>query len=203
MLFVKPTECQTANNKASQHWQETVAETIWRGVYSNCDYGYYVDLPVGMVAHSGKPPSSNHGSVIDLAEPSSASPLATPLSRYIKIWNQYNAANLPSLSAIVDAELKSMRSGDSDFELVGRKVVRLDDLHATSVMVRFKERGVDVAETKVIAYRPPGPAGLGDIIYEISLVTTIENGDEDRATFQKVLLGFHTTALPEGVCVNN
>lgn len=51
------------------NWVETRFETIWRKRYTNCDEGYAVDLPSGVIAHDSLPPNPNHGFLISAAAP--------------------------------------------------------------------------------------------------------------------------------------
>ena len=51
-----------------RHWQVTESETLWVQRYSNCQYGYYVLLLAGLIAHAEHPPSPCHGFLISLPD---------------------------------------------------------------------------------------------------------------------------------------
>jgi len=54
-----------------KHWAETPDETIWRAkIYGNCDHGYFVNLPPGVIGHGSRSPSPNHGIAISAKNPS-------------------------------------------------------------------------------------------------------------------------------------
>lgn len=50
----------------SKRVEFTDTETLWRDRYANCDYGFYVLLPHGVVGHANLPPNPNHGFLIGL-----------------------------------------------------------------------------------------------------------------------------------------
>jgi hypothetical protein len=202
MLWAVPSMIRTDFPIQQHHWRDTATEEIWTQRYSNCDHGYYVDLPDEIVAYGEKPPSPNHGVTIDLAEPLSTSALGEKLSRYISIENNYNAAELPSLAAIVDDELKSLEKDKSGFHVLERAPTRLGGLNATLLRLRYTEGTKTISEVEIISYRPPGPKGLGDIVYEFCLVTPEDTYSRDRKTFDDITSGFHLTKLPLGVCSN-
>jgi len=52
-----------------KHWTETPDETIWRERYGNCDHGYFVNLPPGVIGHGTHSPSPNHGILISAKNP--------------------------------------------------------------------------------------------------------------------------------------
>jgi hypothetical protein len=70
------------------HWKETPNETIWIGKYANCDHGYYVLLPSGVIGHSGSlPPAPNHGFQINLPNPGSALKVQPSSVRTFWVWD--------------------------------------------------------------------------------------------------------------------
>ena len=186
-----------------KHWERTTTETVWEGMYANCDYGYYVALPDHLVAHSPQSPAPSHGFAIDLEHPAGKSPLPDHMDRYIKMWNQYNAEELPSLSAIVRDELKRLRGSRNRFTLIDRSYVRLGSLPAMELKFSYIADGHLRAETRIIAYRPPGRTGLGDIIYELSLVTVPSKYRSDSLALRKTVSGFHLTPLRLRGCANS
>lgn len=203
LLWAFPSAIRTDFPSEQHHWQDTATEEISTGRYSNCDDGYYVELPNQIVAHGAKPPSPNHGFTIDLADPRSTTDvLGQKLSRYISVENNYNAAELPSLAAIVDDDLKSLEQDKSDFHVLERASTRLDGLNATLLRLRYAEGTETISEVDIVSYRPRGPKGRGDIIYEFRLVTAEDTYSQDKNIFDEILVGFHLTRLPLGACSN-
>ena len=89
----------------SRHWTETPNETIWRGRYTNCDKGWAVDLPAGVVAHASLPPSPNHGFLISTVNPGTTAEVNPDDPRIIDIYDEYDALFLGSARAYLDQEL--------------------------------------------------------------------------------------------------
>src|SRR5206468_11883215 len=56
VLAVAGISGDSAQHRSSpqRHWEET--ETIWRGRYTNCKYGYYVMLSSGVIAYGSHSP---------------------------------------------------------------------------------------------------------------------------------------------------
>jgi hypothetical protein len=80
-----------------RHWTETPKETIWRSPYTNCDMGYAVDLPKGVVAHASLPPSPNHGFLISASVPGTTAEVTLEdQQRILDVYDQYDATELGS-----------------------------------------------------------------------------------------------------------
>src|SRR5580704_10312285 len=84
--------CAPAQTKTpAPHGRETDTETIWTARYSNCDYGFYVVLPTGVVGHGAKPPAPNRGFAIDPAAARSTDTFnAADANRYIEVSSFYD-----------------------------------------------------------------------------------------------------------------
>lgn len=202
-VLLLPLCSQAQQPKIGRLWKETAIETLWLGEYENCDYGYYVILPDRFVGHSSKAPSPNHGFAIDLTYPPNTLPLPDHASRYISVWNHYNAAELPNLAAITEGELGSDAKARHHFQVLNRTSVKLATLPARVVKASFDYGGAALIEEKVIAYRSPGPKNLGDIVYVLSLVTNEADVAEDGVIFNEIVAGFHLAKLPHGTCTND
>jgi hypothetical protein len=188
---------------AGRHWEETATETIWRGEYRNCDYGYYVLLPDHIIGHSSKAPNPNDGFSVDLEKSDSTLPTSDKARRNISAWNHYNAAELPTLKAIADNELRLDAGSKRDYHILSRSSVKMATLPAIMVKASYNAEETTVYEIKIIAYRPHGTNNLGDMVYVLSLVTNEASRAEDTITFNKILAGFRLTALPLGSCTND
>lgn len=188
---------------AQRHWEETESETIYRGRYSNCDYGYFVLLPDTAIGHGSKSPGSNHGIGINLSAPSDTQRISEDAKRSVWISNNYNAAGLSSLTSIADQELDLMGKRYTDFRILGRFPYRLAGLRAERVLWRATRGDEPVFGEEIAAYRPPGKAHLGDIVYTLELETIESKFKEDQEVFSRVVAGFRLTRLPLGQCNND
>ena len=186
---------------AQKHWQETDSETLWRGRYRNCDYGYEVMLPTGVLGHGTHSPGSNHGIVISLSDPATTKPFSQDGPRMIFVWNEYAPDDVNTPRAYFEQLDHDTPAGPS-FSDVTVGNTRLGGLPAYSArMLRHGERGIEVIE-QVIAYRPKG-SSLGPIIIDITLRTTQKNAADDRQVFRNVLRGFRSIRDPHGSCSND
>src|ERR1700692_3203107 len=84
-----------------RHWKETASETLWTGRYNNCDYGYYVLLPNGVVGHATLPPSPNHGFLIALPDARTTNYALDRKERLIWVDASYNTSDAQSLADLV------------------------------------------------------------------------------------------------------
>jgi hypothetical protein len=85
-----------------KHWTETSQETIWRGRYKNCDHGYLVNLPPGVVGHDSLPPSPNHGFLVSAANPDITTEITLEQERLIDVYDSNVAAEIGSARAYVE-----------------------------------------------------------------------------------------------------
>lgn len=173
-----------------RHWEETRTETIWRGRYTNCDKGWAVDLPIGVVAHDSLPPSPNHGFLVSAAEPGTTAEITFDAQRIIDFYDEYNAMELQSARAYLDWELKR----------VGNKVAleiqdaSLQGLHGVRARYRVQEPAGQIVETQIFLRR--------GVVYHLLLRTTDQHYNTDSTLFARVRAGFRLLPFPKGECVN-
>jgi len=181
-----------AQENPGKNQQDTETETLYRNRYSNCDNGYVVDLPAGVVAHRDKA-AFNRGFQIDLSAPQSAKPFSASEQRLIAVSNRYNTQELPAFGAIVENEIELAQEDSPDWNVLERLPIKLDGLQATHLRARFK--GKKMVNEDIIAFRP-GVSGHGDLVYKIQLITLQASYAEDRRMFDAIVGGFHV--LPWG-----
>jgi hypothetical protein len=175
----------------SRHWTETPNETIWRGRYTNCDKGWAVDLPAGVVAHADPPPNPNHGFLISNLDPGTTAEVSPDDPRIIDIYDEYDALLLGSARAYLDRELK--HAGYK--EVLERRDAVFQGLRG--VEARYRVRGSDaphLLESFIFVRQ--------DVVYHLLLKTTDQNYRTDTALFARVRAGFRLLPFPKGECVN-
>ncbi len=185
-----------AAGQGVRHWTETETETIWRGRYKNCDYGYAVILPEGIVAHDSLPPSPNHGFLVSAREPGTTAQVTWVEPRIISVVNNYDAAEAGSARA----RLKQYR--DKNEEVVETKDLTFKGLPAAYGHYRIKQGTGRVEKVELVIFRK-GAGDLSDILYEINLTTHAEYFSQDSQLYSKIRDGFEVLPPPKGECSND
>jgi len=180
---------------ARHNWQETEKETIWHDQYTNCDYGYYVSLHAGVVAHASHSPNPNHGFLVALPDVGRTATASTDDSRFIWVVANYNATDYETLSDIAKAELDVTGKGKQGFRVVTRDSTKLAGLPALQFMLEYDAGGSHILEEQVIALRK-------DIVYTLGLRTLQADHETDEEEFAKIRVGFRLFKLPRGPCSN-
>ena len=181
-----------------RHWEETAKETIWRGRYTNCDKGWAVDLPPGVVAHDSLPPSPNHGFLVSAADPAKTAEVTFDDQRIVNCYDNYDAMDDESDSgephgarAYLDWELKRV---ENKVALEIREV-ELQGLQGVEARYRVKLRGAEQVVEILIFLR-------GDVVYHLALRTTDRYYKSDSALFARLRAGFRVLPFPKGECAN-
>src|SRR5690349_19784902 len=92
-----------------RNWTQTSNELIWRDKCTNCDKGWAVELPKGVIAHGSLPPNPNHGFLISAANPGTTDEVTLDAPRIIVISDEYDAMELHTARAYLDFELKNTK----------------------------------------------------------------------------------------------
>lgn len=171
-----------------RHWTETASETLWTVRYNNCDYGYYVSLPAGVVGHDTLPPSPNHGFLIALPDVGTMNDVLGRKERLIWVDASYNASDAHSLSDLVaERDGRPTKSTQTQMKMAGLSAVRVRSEHGAGTS--------NVVEVTTVALR-------GDIIYTVGMRTNGTDAVADEAEYDRVLHGFKLLPLPQGRCSN-
>jgi hypothetical protein len=173
-----------------RHWRETDSETLWTNRYNNCDYGYYVLLPNGVVGHGTHSPSPNHGFRIPLPDVGATSYALDRNQRFIWVDASYNASDARSL-----ADLVSDRGDEAVAKTVARKSTKMAGVPAIQITTESASRDITVVEVETVALR----AG---IIYTIGLRTPRTDAIGDEAEYRRIIQAFRLLKLPTGECSN-
>ena len=174
-----------------RHWAETPTETIWRGRYTNCDKGWAVDLPPGIVAHGDLPPNPNHGFLISLFNPGTTASVTPDTPRIVDIYDEYDALGLGNAQAYMDRELKDA-GNQKPLEL---HETTLKGLRGVYARYRAGEGESAPILASLIFVR------LG-VVYHLLLRTTEQSYGKDSALFLRIRAGFRLLPFPKGECVN-
>ena len=182
----------------SQHWTQTAGETIWRGKYTNCDKGYAVSLPIGVVGHDGLPPSQNHGFVISAAAPDTTSEVTLEAERLVGVYDTYDAMEYGSARAYSQAELEHAEP----VQTLERRDTKFRGLPAAYMRYR-KGSGKSAFETDELIIFRSHPRNSSPIFYVIWLRTPSSHYEEDRKLYQLVRDGFNVIPVARGECSND
>jgi hypothetical protein len=174
-----------------RHWVETRSETIWHGRYTNCDKGWAVDLPRGVLAHGSLPPNPEHGFLISATNPGTTDEVTADALRVIDVYDEYDAMEFHTARAYLDWELKNT---ESKVVLDVRGTV-LQGLHGIQAKYRVKSSGSEQIVESLIFLRR-------DIVYHLLLRTTDQYYKADSALFSRIRAGFRMLPIPKGECVN-
>ncbi len=185
----------------SRHWEETANETIWRGRYKNCDHGYEVYLPKGVVAHNSLPPAPNHGILISATDPGTTAEVTLENKRVIGVYDSNDAMELGSGHAELDWELNQERKESNTLEIIERHDTRFSGLPAAYARYRTKKGGSASETEELVAYRTSKE--IGPIFYVILLRTSPEHYAQDRRLYLQVRGGFRVLPDPKGQCSND
>lgn len=170
----------------ARHWRETDSETLRTVRYNNCDYGYDVALPAGVVAHDTLPPSPNHGFLIALPEVGTTNYVLDGKKRFIWADASYNTTDADSASGLVaKRDIRPANRSQRQAVLAGLPAIRVTSTHRASAVV----------ELTTVALQE-------GIIYTFGLQTNGANRAEDEAEYNRIIHGFGLLPLPRGQCSN-
>lgn len=181
--------CFLGSSLPKDSWRAAQERRVRR--YVNCDYGYVVKVPLGLVAHV--PEYQNHGFYLDLPDRQSR----------IEVYNAYNMSDSDSPPVVFDYELNLQAEGRKGWKVLSRHNEQVQGRQAIDVTTTYSDKGTAWEARYVIVYRPPGLERLGDIIYLFELTTPVARYEKTSAELDRVIAGFAVTRLPLGPCSNN
>jgi hypothetical protein len=194
-IFASAAGAQEQSMK-QRHWKLTESETLWVGRYSNCQYGYYVLLSAGVIAHAEHPPSPHHGFLISLPDVGSKAEVSVYNSdRFLWVNAEYNVTDDSTLAGISDYQIDLTGRDKQKFKLMERYKATLRSVPATRFKGEFDSPNGRVIEEEVVALQ-------SGIVYEIGLRTPAEDYLADRERLEQTLNAFRFSRVPEGQCWN-
>lgn len=179
-----------------RHWQLTDSETLWVGRYSNCQYGYYVLLSAGVIAHAEHPPSPHHGFLISLPNVGSKAEVTVDNSdRFLWVNAEYNATDESTLAGLSEDQIDLTSRDKQNFKLIDRHRATLRSIPATRFKIEYDTPKGRVIEEEVVALR-------SGIVYEIGLRTATADYGSDRERLEETLSSFRFSRVSQGQCWN-
>lgn len=182
-----------AADERAQNWSLTPTETIWHKRYTNCDKGYFVDLPSAAVAHATHPPNPNHGFLIRAADPGTKLQVTYEGGRIVGVEDEYNALLAPNARAQLRWDIQNTPGA----KLQREKAIRFRGLPAVEATYRCVADGKPQITHELIAFRK-----ADDLIYTLRLVTDPSHYSQDAALFKRIEAGFHIFPITNGECMN-
>ena len=184
-----------------KHWTETSTETIWRGRYKNCDKGYFVSLPTGVVGHSSLPPSPNHGILISARDPSTTGEVTLEERRLVDIYDSYDATDLGSARAYLDRYELRPRGPSEKITVLEQSDTRFRGWPAVYVHFRKADKTSTSEIEELVVYRKPKE--ISALFHVVLLQTTPEYYSHDHALYVQIRDGLHFLPVPKGECSND
>jgi hypothetical protein len=195
LLAMVAAVAQSSASHAS-HWQLTDSETLWTGRYSNCQYGYFLLLPIGVVAHAEHPPNPHHGFLVKLPEVAVRDEVTFDNSdRLVWVNAEYNATEHSTLNGVADYQIELTGEEKQSFRVLERGPATLQSRPAIRFKAEYDIPKSRVIEEVLVALRT-------GVVYELGLHTTEEHYAVDRETFRRLIAGFRFTPVPKGQCWN-
>jgi hypothetical protein len=184
-----------------KHWTETPDETIWRGRYGNCDHGYFVNLPPGVIGHGTHSPGPNHGILISAQNPGITTDVTLEEPRLVDVYDSTDAGELWSARAYVEQYILKPENASEKITILERRDTKFRG--STAVYVHFrkatKHSASDIEE--LVVYRVP--KGIGPTFYVVMLRTTPEFYSRDHALYLQIRDGLEFVPVPPGQCSND
>jgi hypothetical protein len=173
----------------AESWQSAHERRVTR--YVNCDFGYIVRVPPGLIARV--PEYARHGFNIDLPDGRSS----------IEVYNTYNMSGSSSPLAILKYQLQFQAELHPGWKVVSRHDQQVKGLAGTSVAAIYRYQGTAWKSHYIIAYRPLDGEGEGNIVYLFELSAPLNRYDKTLGDFNRVVDGFELTQIPRGPCSND
>jgi hypothetical protein len=190
-----------AASPQGKHWTETPDETIWRERYGNCDHGYFVNLPPGIIGHGSHSPSPNHGILISAKNPGITTDVTVEEQRLVEVYDSPDAAELRSPRAYVDEYDLKPKNASERITILERRETTFRG--STAVYVHFRkttEHSTSEVE-ELVVYR--APKRIGPSFYAVMLRTTPEFYRRDHALYLQIREGLRFVRVPPGECSND
>jgi hypothetical protein len=180
-------------------FSDKITKDYWKitNIYVNCDYGYYVKLPEGIVGQGTPPPGSNHGFGISLVDKQAKHPFREIPDNYLYVGADHQVLDEQNSLGGIDELYRSFLIADKAVIISrSRSYTNLGGLFAVKIHSVFRKNGSLSIEDQVFA--------LGQsIVYEIDLTIRAANYKESRALFEYLQHNLRIMPIPKGECSND
>jgi len=184
-----------------KHWTETADETIWRERYSNCDHGYFVILPLGVIGHGSHSPSPNHGILISAKQPSITTEVTLEEPRIMGVYDSNDAEELGGPKAYIEQYDLKPENTSERITILERRDTKFKGSTANYVHFRKVTEHMTSEIEELVVYR--APKGIGPTFYVVMLRTTPEFYSRDHALYAQIRDGLNFVRVPPGECTND
>jgi hypothetical protein len=184
-----------------RHWTETPDETIWRDRYGNCDHGYFVNLPPGVIGHGSLSPYPNHGILISAKDPGTTTRVTLEEPRLVDVYDSTDAEELGSPQAYVDQYDLKPETASERITILERRESRFRGSQAVYVHFRKATEHLTSEVEELVVYR--APKEIGPLFYVVMLRTTPEFYSRDHALYLQIREGLTFARVPPGECSND
>ena len=154
--------------------------------YVNCDYGYAVTIPSGLVVEI--PEYQNHGFLLHFPDQESM----------IYVYNKYNSIESKKPKAVFDYELDFLKddSTKTDLRIFNKRRKLVQKMHTIEVTASYKQDGKAWKSEIFIMYRPDQGDRLGKIVYVVRLSAPTAHFDNAMPYFNGTVEGLQLQHEP-------
>lgn len=184
-----------------KHWTETADETIWRQRYGNCDHGYFVNLPSGVIGHSTHAPAPNHGILVSVDDPGKTAQVTLEEPRLIDVYDTNDALELGNPRAYVERYVVNPENASERISILERRDTKFRGSPAVYVHFRKTTEHLTSEVEELVVYR--APKEIGPSFYIVMLQSTPEFYSRDHALYLQIRDGLEFVRVPIGECSND
>jgi hypothetical protein len=184
-----------------KHWTETLDETIWRGRYGNCDHGYFVNLPPGVIGHDLRSPSPNHGILISAKDPAITTQVTLKEPRVLDVYDSLDAGELGSPQAYVERYVLKPKSASERITILERRDTKFRGSTALYVHFRKETEHSKSEVEELVVYR--AATDIGPSFYVVMLQSTPEFYSLDHRLYLQIRQGLKFVHVPVSECSND
>jgi hypothetical protein len=163
-------------------------EAVFKGRYKNYVYGYFVEIPAGMIGVGSTPPAPQHGFGIDLDNPRSTAWNGRPdfPKSYLYVDGSYNSLEWRWHDDAVNSHLSFLREKGENVRVRSRALTRLGGVPAVRVVALYREGGEEMVSDEVVTFAGgdyDGPA----LVFTLSLSTPLSKYERDRPALEALM----------------
>ena len=154
--------------------------------YVNCDFGYAVTIPSGLVAEIAE--CESDGFLLRLPDQESM----------IYVYHHYNMSESEKPKAVFDYELQFMKddSTRTHLRVLNKRRKLVQNMHTIELTTSYKQDGKAWKSEIFIMYRPDQGDRLGEIVYTVELRAPAARYDNAMLYFNKTVEGLQIQHEP-------